>query len=96
MSTLTGKQIEDALMTIRADFKDRNNETGSSILDSIEEQWVTSGRLSDRQLAWLERQLDGSWKQNDAEPGKIVVDPEKLDQLEKAIDDIKRAVIAMR
>jgi hypothetical protein len=40
--------------------------------------------------------LDGSWKQYDAEPGKIVVDAESLDELEKAIDGLKRAVKAMR
>ena len=47
--------------------------------------------------------LDGSWKQK-AEPvtktsggrRKIAVDPEKLDQLEKAIDGVKRAVRALR
>ena len=96
MTRILEKQIEDSFVAIRAEFKDRNNETGSSILDNIEEHWVTSGRLSDRQLAWLERQLDGSWKQYDAEPGKIVVDAESLDELEKAIDDLQRTVRAMR
>ncbi len=89
------KEIEDAFITIRADFEKRDNQRGLEFLNSIEEQWDVTGRLSDRQLAWLQRQLDGTWKQV-AEPGKIVVDPEKLDQLEKTIDGLKRTVKAMR
>jgi len=96
MLNSNSKEIEDAFITIRADFEKRDNQRGLEFLNSIEEQWDVTGRLSDRQLAWLERQLDGSWKQCDAEPGKIVVDPEKLDQLEKAIDGLKRAINAMR
>ena len=94
--------------------------------------------MSDPQRGWLERQLDGSWKQKaeptaktddhggttperqpeiiqlplmdrdlerriDAvisrkleEPGKTVVDLKRLDELEEAIDGLKRAVRAMR
>ncbi len=102
--------------------------------------------LSDRQIAWLEKQLDGTWRAvgsksvpdatvvdprtgNDGgaaaepvpdiiqfptmdrdlerridamisrkleEPGKAVVDLRRLDELEEAIDGLKRAVRAMR
>ena len=96
MTNLSDDQIEDAFAEIRADFEKRDNQTGLKILDSYEEQWDATGWLSDRQHAWLQRQLDWSWKQHDAEPGKIVVDPEKLDQLEKAIDDLQRTVKSMR
>ncbi len=89
------KEIEDALVAIRADFEERGNEGGFEILEKCEERWAANNHLSDRQLAWLQCQLDGTWKR-DAEPGKIVVDPEKLDQLEKAIDDLQRTVKAMR
>ena len=95
MSHLSDLQIEDAFVTIRADFKERGNEDGLEILDGCEERWDATGSLSHRQHAWLQRQLDGTWKR-DAEPDKIVVDPEKLDQLEKAIDDLQRTVKAMR
>ncbi len=89
------KDIEDAFIKIRAEFANRDNQKGLDILDGYEEQWDVSGRLSDRQLAWLQRQLDGTWKR-DAEPDKIVVDPERLDQLEREIDGIRRTVKAMR
>ncbi len=89
------KDIEDAFIKIRAEFENRDNQKGLDILDGYEEQWDVSGRLSDRQLAWLQRQLDGTWKR-DAEPDKIVVDPERLDQLEREIDGIRHTVKAMR
>ena len=53
--------IKDAFTKIRADFEKRNNEQGLEILDSNEDQWNATGNLSDRQIAWVERQLDGSW-----------------------------------
>ena len=95
MSKLTENQINDAFVTIRVLFE-KSNPKGLDMLESIEKRWDATGSLSDRQLAWLERQLDGSWKQYDAEPGKIVVDAERLDELEKAIDDLQRTVRAMR
>ena len=95
MSKLTEKQINDAFVTIRVRFE-KSNPKGLDMLESIEKQWVANNHLSDGQLAWLERQLDGSWKQYDAEPGKIVVDAESLDELEKAFDGLKRTVRAIR
>ena len=62
MSELTDEKIEDAFARIRGKFEKRNNETGMEILDSYEEQWEATGSLSDRQLGWVERQLDGSWR----------------------------------
>ncbi len=106
-----------------------------------------SESLSDRQIAWLEKQLDGTWRAVGAKsvsdatvtaepgtdndggvaaergsdiiqfptmdrdlerridamisrklegPGKTVVDLRRLDELEEAIDGLKRAVRAMR
>ena len=46
----------------RAEFEKRNNETGLEILDSYEERWAVSESLSERQIAWLEKQLDGTWR----------------------------------
>ncbi len=34
----------------------------ANILDSFEEQWNAGEELSDRQIAWLEKQLDGTWR----------------------------------
>ena len=95
MTSFTDDQIENAFIRIRAEFEKRGNEEGLEILDKCEKRWDATGSLSHRQHAWLQRQLDGTWKR-DAEPDKIVVDPEKLDQLEKAIDDLQRTVKAMR
>ena len=95
MTHLSDDQIENAFVTIRADFEKRGNEDGLEILDKCEKRWDATGSLSHRQHAWLQRQLDGTWKQV-AAPGKIVADPAKLDQLEKAIDGLKRAVKAIR
>ena len=57
MTHLTDEQIEDAFARIWAEFGKRNNETGLEILDSFEEQWTAGEELSDRQVAWLEKQL---------------------------------------
>ncbi len=62
MIHLSDEQIEDAFARIRAEFEKRNNETGLEILDSYEERWAESESLSDRQIAWLEQQLDGTWR----------------------------------
>jgi hypothetical protein len=62
MTHLSNEQIEDAFARIRAEFEKRNNETGLEILDSFEEQWNAGEGLSDRQIAWLEKQLDGTWR----------------------------------
>ena len=57
------KDIEDAFIKIRAEFENRDNQKGLEFLESFEEQWAATGWLSDRQLDWLQRQLDGSWKE---------------------------------
>ncbi len=95
MTHLSDDQIENAFVTIRADFEKRGNEDGLEILDKCEKRWDATGSLSDRQHAWLQCQLAGTWKR-DAEPGKIVVDTKRLDKLEKAIDDLQRTVKALR
>ena len=63
MSKLTDKQIEETFAKIRADFVGRGNEYGLEILDGCENQWAETGQLSDGQLDWLERQLNGNWRQ---------------------------------
>ena len=63
MTNLSDDQIEDAFAQIRADFEKRGNEEGFPYLNSFEEQWAATGRLSELQLAWLQCQLSGAWKQ---------------------------------
>ena len=84
MTHLTDEQIEDAFARIRAEFEKRNNETGLEILESYEEQWAVSGSLSDRQIVWLEKQLDGTWRAVGATsvPDATVVDPGPKDEAE--------------
>ena len=60
MNELCDNEIEDAFEKIRADFAGKGNEIGLDILDSYEEQWAVSESLSDRQIAWLEKQLSRS------------------------------------
>ncbi len=146
MTHLTDEQIEETFTRIRVEFEKRDNETGLDILDSYEEQWAASESLSDRQIAWLEKQLSwsrrgGSSPRRDTAaavdpgtgndggatvvpvsdiiqfptmdrdlerridamisrklegPGKAIVDLRQLDELEEAIDGLKRAVRAMR
>ncbi len=146
MTHLSDEQIEDAFARIGAEFEKKNNDTGLEILDIFEEQWNAGEGLSDSQIAWLEKQLDGTWRaagsksapdatvvdpstdndgggaaervsdiiqfptiDRDLErridaiisrklevPGKTVVDLRRLDELEEAIDGLKRAVRAMR
>ncbi len=60
MTHLSDEQIEDAFARIRAEFEKGNDETGLEILDSYEERWAASESLSDRQIAWLEKQSDGT------------------------------------
>lgn len=62
MRKLTDELIEHAFKEIRSDFEKRANDQGLEILDSCEEQWNTVGYLTDRQTAWLEKQLNGSWR----------------------------------
>ena len=44
----------------------------------------------------LERRVDATTCRRLEEPGKTVVDVERLDELEEATDGLKRAVEAMR
>ena len=62
MSELSNEYIEGAFVQIRARFEKRNNTTGLEILDSYEDTWAAYGSFTDRQIAWLEKQLDGSWQ----------------------------------
>ncbi len=62
MTKLTNENIEGVFAKIRTDFERRGNEQGLEILDSCEEQWNATHSLTDRQVAWLEKQLNGSWR----------------------------------
>ncbi len=62
MRKLTNEDMEHVFAKIRSDFEKRGNEQGLEILDSCEEQWNAVHSLTDRQVAWLEKQLNGSWR----------------------------------
>ncbi len=62
MNELNDEFIEAAFTKIRGYFEQRGNDDGLEILDSYERQWDRTGSLSPRQVGWLERQLDGSWR----------------------------------
>ena len=62
MTILTNENMEEVFAKIRTDFEKRGNEQGLEILDSCEEQWNEVHSLTDRQIAWLEKQLNGSWR----------------------------------
>ncbi len=62
MTKLTKENMEGVFAKIRSNFETRGNEQGLQILDGCEEQWNTMHSLTDRQVAWLEKQLNGSWR----------------------------------
>ena len=62
MTKLTNENMEGVFAKIRTDFEKRGNEQGLEILDSCEEQWNATHSLTDRQVAWLENQVNGSWR----------------------------------
>ncbi|HEY9818272.1 MAG TPA: hypothetical protein V6D20_21065 [Candidatus Obscuribacterales bacterium] len=65
---MTDTQIEDAFAQVREKFESRDNSTGLEMLDSVEERWEALGELSDRQLAWLDRQQNETWKRKKTKP----------------------------
>lgn len=76
MTHMTDEQIEAAFAQVREKFEARNNDTGLEMLDSVEERWEAMGELSDRQLAWLDRQLNETWKRKKS---KTQTTPEKTE-----------------
>ncbi len=62
MIKLTNENMEGVFAKIRSDFEKRGNKQGLEILDSCEEQWNETHSLTDRQVAWSEKQLNGSWR----------------------------------
>ncbi len=70
MTKLTNENMESGFAKIRADFEKRGNEQGLEILDSCEEQWNAVHSLTDRQVAWVEKQLNGSWRPSGKSPIK--------------------------
>ena len=97
MIHLSDEQIEDAFARIRAEFEKRNNETGLEILDSYEERWAESESLSDRQIAWLEKQLDGTWRaigSKSVPDATVTADPVPKDEAELLDAMIERRLAA--
>ena len=76
MTHMTDQQIEAAFLQVREKFETRNNETGLEMLDSVEERWEAMGELSDRQLAWLDRQLNETWKRKKAKSAPTAPAPQ--------------------
>ena len=70
MTKLNDENMEGVFAKIRADFEKRGNEQGLEILASCEEQWNAVRSLTDRQIAWLESQLNGTWRPSGKSPGK--------------------------
>ncbi len=62
MTKLTNENMEGVFAKVRSNFETRGNEQGLQILDGCEEQWNTMHSLTDRQVAWLENQVNGSWQ----------------------------------
>lgn len=81
MTNMTDEQIEDTFIQVREKFEARSNETGLEMLDSVEERWEAMGELSDRQLAWLDRQLNETWKRKKS---KTQTTPEKTESPTRA------------
>ncbi len=82
MTKLTNENMEGVFAKIRTDFERRGNEQGLEILDSCEEQWNATHSLTDRQVAWLEKQFNGSWRPSGKSSGKDfeecrVISPQK-------------------
>jgi hypothetical protein len=97
MINLTNEQIEDTFARIRAEFEKRNNETGLEILDSYEERWAVSESLSDRQIAWLEKQLDGTWRavgSKSVPDAMVTADPVPKDEAELLDAMIENRLVA--
>jgi len=70
MIKLTNENMEGVFAKIRSDFEKRGNEQGLEILDSCEEQWNAVRSLTVRQISWLEKQLNGSWRPSGKSPLK--------------------------
>ena len=68
MRKLDNEHMEGVFAKIRADFEKRGNEQGLEILDSCEERWNAVRSLTDGQIAWLEKQLNGSWRPSGRSP----------------------------
>ena len=92
MRNFTAELIEHAFKEIRVDFEKRANEQGLEILDSCEEQWNAMGSLTDRQSAWLEKQLDGSWRPS-IKPGvEKAEEASAIPELKPDVDEISSTV----
>ncbi len=87
MTELQNKNVEAAFAKIRAMFEERNNATGLEILASYEERWANYGALSERQIDWLEKQLDGSWLSELKQQPKVTC-AKTQPVAEKATDDL--------
>ncbi len=69
----------------------------ANILDSYEERWAVSESLSDRQIAWLEKQLDGTWRavgSKSVPDATVMADPVPKDEAELLDAIIERRLAA--
>ena len=102
MTKLTDENMEGVFAKIRTDFEKRGNEQGLEILDSCEEQWNETHSLTDRQVAWLEKQFNGSWRPSGKSSGKEyeerrVISPQRrnLVQIPSTIQGAEQLLDAM-
>ncbi len=98
MTNLADEQIEDAFAQIRVKFETRKNETGLDILDNYEAQWAANQQLTDRQVAWLENQLDESWMKKAVSKNDSGITPEQepgIIQFPAMERDMERRIDAM-
>ncbi len=69
----------------------------ANILDSYEERWAVSESLSDRQIAWPEKQLDGTWRAVGSKfvpDATVMADPVPKDEAELLDAIIERRLAA--
>ena len=84
MIHMTDQEIEAAFDQVREKFEKTENKFGLEMLDNIEGRWEAIGELSDRQLAWLDRQVNQSWKRKKAKvPSNTITMSEQSERLVK-------------
>ncbi len=69
----------------------------ANILDNYEERWAVSESLSDRQLEWLEKQLNGTWRaagSKSVPDATVPADPVSKDEAELLVAMIERRLAA--
>lgn len=108
MTHMTDEQIEDTFIQVREKFEKTENAFGLEMLNSIEDRWEAIGELSDKQLSWLDRQVNQSWKRKKARAtsetatlpeqadGQVLVSAGLLAQLARDIQRISQVLDHLR